>query len=103
MKIFLSLKCQTSPLAGRQPTPVSHHGGRDDPVKEGFDSFSFCSQPSGYDDVHISLSRHSHLPQVLGNSHPWSWKVKQIFPTQVAPGQAKAKLSSPSKHDTGDF
>ena len=39
-------------------------------------------------NVHISMWRHSHFPQVLENDCQIRGKVKEIFPMLLAPGQA---------------
>ena len=43
-------------------------------------------------NVHISMWRHSHFPQVLENHCQNRGKVKEIFPMLLAPGQGEPFL-----------
>ena len=72
----------SSLLVGPPPVLVSPHGGHDDPASKMGDDWIFSLQ-----NVHISMWRHSHFPQVLENDCQIRGKVKEIFPMLLAPGQ----------------
>ena len=81
-KFYEKSSSRSSLLVGPPPVLVSPHGGHDDPASKMVDYWIFSLQ-----NVHISMWRHSHFPQVLENDCQIRGKVKEIFPMLLAPGQ----------------